>query len=263
MSIATLSRPLQRPRHLLRQALYVVGFPVFSLFSGRVGFTLFFRRQGRWYARTRGQTFPVRTPNLRVLEYFRHFVPRSGEVVFDVGGEFGLETELFARMVGPTGKVLVFECMPHHVAHLERLAAGLPAVEIVNVACWDKPCELKFHAGHTPGSNTAVPDARGQSGQALANAEGETFMVRADTLDNLWKRLHQGRPVDFLKMDIEGAEYEALAGATEMLQHTRRAVIAAYHIRDGVATAARVAEQMRAAGFQVRTDENLHVYAWR
>jgi hypothetical protein len=64
-------------------------------------------------------------------------------------------------------------------------------------------------------------------------------------------------------MDIEGAEYEALAGATEMLRHTRRAVIAAYHIRDGVRTANRVAEMLRTAGFTVEIGDNHHVYAKR
>jgi hypothetical protein len=64
-------------------------------------------------------------------------------------------------------------------------------------------------------------------------------------------------------MDIEGAEYEALEGAPAMLAQTRQAVIAAYHIRDGVPTAARVDAMLKAAGFRTRIDENLHVYAWR
>lgn len=64
-------------------------------------------------------------------------------------------------------------------------------------------------------------------------------------------------------MDIEGAEYEALEGATAMLAATRFAVIAAYHIRDGVTTAARVATMLKASGCKTRVDENFHVYAQR
>ena len=87
--------------------------------------------------------------------------------------------------------------------------------------------------------------------------------VKAERLDDLWKALHGLGQVDFLKMDIEGSEYEALEGAGEMLKHTRYAVIAAYHIRDGVPTAARVDRILRESGFVTRVDENNHVYAWR
>lgn len=259
-TIKSLLRHLPKP---IKSALYVVGFPFYSLFSDRFGFTVFFRRDGQWMARTRGQVFAVKEPGTIGLEYFRHFVARPGDVVFDVGGEFGYETEQFARLIGPTGKVLVFECLPEHVAHLKRLAAQFPAVKIIDTACWDSSGTLEFFVGNTPGSNTAIADAKGQHGQALASSGGTPLKVRADTLDNLWREHHGGGKVDFLKMDIEGAEYEALDGAREMLAHTRQAVIAAYHVRDGVPTAAQVEQRLRAAGFNVRTHENLHVYAWR
>lgn len=258
-ALRSILRRLPRP---VKRALYVAGFPLYSLVSDRFGFTLFFRRRGQWYARTRGQVFAVREPGTVVMEYFRHFITRPGDVVFDVGGEFGHETEQFAHLVGPTGKVLVFECLPDHVTHLKALAARFPAVRIIDTACWNRPGPLEFFVGNTPGSNTAIADAKGQHGQALAKSDGAILKVQADTLDNLWRQ-HHGGPVDFLKMDIEGAEYEALDGAHEMLAHTRQAVIAAYHIRDGVPTAAQVEQKLRAAGFRVRTDENLHVYAWR
>ena len=116
--------------------------------------------------------------------------------------------------------------------------------------------------GNTPGSNTAVPDAKGQRGQNLADTSN-MLVVQAQPLDVLWQQLHGGKTVDFLKMDIEGAEYEALEGATAMLAATRYAVIAAYHIRDGITTAARVDTMLKASGFKTRIDENFHVYAWR
>ena len=247
----------------LRMVAYVAAFPVYSLLSPRTGFTVFYRRAGLWYARSRGRSFRVMEPHLRALEYFRHFVPNSGAVVFDVGGELGFETAQFADFVGAAGKVFVFECLPDHVRRLERLAEQNPQVTVVNRACWNADTTLEFFLGNTAGSNTAVPDAQGQRGQSLANKEASVLLVKAQPLDQLWKELHGGRPVDFLKMDIEGAEYEALDGATEMLRATRFAVIAAYHIRDGIPTAERVNTVLKASGFNTRIEENLHVYAWR
>lgn len=246
----------------VKRAAYILAFPIYSLLSTRIGFTVFFKRDGAWYARSRGRTFRVVEPRLWTLEYFRHFVPAADAVVFDVGGELGFETAQFAELVGSGGKVMVFECMPDHVERLKRLAEKYPQIEVVNRACWNSETQLKFFLGNTPGSNTAVPDAKGQRGQNLADTSN-MLVVQAQPLDVLWQQLHGGKTVDFLKMDIEGAEYEALEGATAMLAATRYAVIAAYHIRDGITTAARVDTMLKASGFKTRIDENFHVYAWR
>ena len=240
----------------------MAAFPLYSLFSHKIGFTVFFKRHGDWHAFSRGRTFRVAEPQLWVLEYFRQFIPKPTSVVFDVGGELGVETAQFAELVGPSGKVYVFECLPEHVQRLQRLAETCPQIQVVNRACWNTETQLEFFVGNTPGSNTAVADAKGQRGQDLADVNN-VLLVQAQPLDTLWKELHGGQPVDFLKMDIEGAEYEALEGATEMLAATRFAVIAAYHIRDGTTTAARVQAMLKASGFKTRVDENHHVYAWR
>ena len=238
-------------------------FPLYSLFSRRIGFCIFYPTRSGWWAWTRGKHFPVREPRVAVLEYFRHFVPPVGGTVFDAGGELGFETRQFAGMVGPGGRVFVFECFPRHLEKLRAIAAENPQVTVIASACWNCQTELQFFTGHTPGSNTAVPEARGQVGQELANRKEGFIRVPAERLDVLWSRHAASRPVDFLKMDIEGAEIEALEGAPQLLQATLRVVVAAYHIRDGKPTAAAVAKLLQAAGFSVAIDENLHVYGQR
>lgn len=241
----------------------LIVFPIRSFFSQRVGFTVFFRRNGRWMARTRGVSFPIHKPRTEALEYYRHFVPEKGGVVFDCGGELGLECEQLSGMVGPEGKVFTFECLPEHALHLKEMAAKLGNVKVIERALWNKPQTLDFFRGNTAGSSSAVSGARGQNGQNLVNAGSEKYSVEADTLDNLWRQLVDADTVDFLKMDIEGAEYEALEGAKMMLQCTKKIVVAAYHLRDGVKTAGRVADMLKGHGFKVRVDENDHVYGVR
>ncbi|WP_010584633.1 FkbM family methyltransferase [Schlesneria paludicola] len=246
----------------IKHFAYACAFPVYSLFSRRIPFCAFYPTLSGWRVWMRGRTIDVVAPRVWVLEYFRHFMPKRGDTIFDVGGELGWETKQFSDLVGKSGKVYVFECLPEHLAGLRKIAEQRSNIEIIDRACWDQETELTFFIGHTPGSNTAVPDARGQRGQALADESKQTLVVRAETLDAMWKRLGQKR-VNFLKMDIEGAELEALVGAKELLDHVDYAVIAAYHIRDGVRTAERVATTLKAAGMHVRTDENHHVYASR
>ena len=247
----------------VKKAAYVLGFPIYSLINPRIGFTVFYRRHKVWYAYTRGRTIQVRDAALWTLEYFRQSIPQPGDTVFDVGGELGFETEQFAQLVGPSGKVYTFECLPDHVARLNEIAKRYPNVTVIERACWNKTTTIEFSVGRTPGSGTAVPDARGQVGQVLADPTKTKLVVQAATLDALWAEYANSVPIDFLKMDIEGAEYEAIEGAGELLKHTSRVVVAAYHIRDGVRTADRVAEILARNGFVAAIHENNHVYAYR
>ena len=246
-------------RQLARAGKYTLG----SLFSRWHRLAIFFPLSGGWRVWTHGRVIPVAHLHWDVLEYYRHFVPERDGLIMDVGGELGVETKQFSELAGSEGRVVVCECMPDHAERLRDIARERSNVTVVECACWDEEGEIDFFAGHTPGSNTAVVEARGQRGQILAKDASKPLRVKARTLDAVWREVAGGKPVDFLKMDIEGAEYEALAGAAEMLRATRRAVIAAYHIRDGIPTAARVGEMLRALGFSVRIDENLHVYAQR
>ena len=246
------------------KALFVtLGFPIYSLLNPRIGFTVFYPTTKGWRVYTRGRTIPVRGPALWTLEYYRQYVPLKGAIVFDVGGELGYETEQFSELVGSKGRVYTFECMPSHVAHLKSIAEKRKNVTVIESACWNTKTTLEFSVGKTPGSGTAVPEAKGQQGQSLADAHQPPIVVSANTLDSLWQEYANKTQIDFLKMDIEGAEYEAIEGGKKALEYTKVAVIAAYHIRDGVRTADRVAAQMANLGFKVRIDENHHVYCSR
>ena len=64
----------------------------------------------------------------------------------------------------------------------------------------------------------------------------ETVQVPLTTVDNIVRELHLSR-VDFIKMDIEGAEVRALHGAKETLQRFRpRLSIATEHNDDDAVT---------------------------
>ncbi len=212
---------------------------------------------------TRGKIISVKLLSLDSLEYYRHFVPASGSIVFDVGGELGVETEQLAKMVGTEGEVYCFECFPAHINGLKKLVDKYQQIKLIEKACWNCKDKLTFFVGSTPGSNTAVPEATGQRGQSLADFAQGSISVEAETLDYFWKTNAGGRPVDFLKMDIEGAEYEALEGAKELLKQTNKIIVAAYHIREGIRTAPKVSQMLEEVGFHVRTDENFHVYGVR
>jgi FkbM family methyltransferase len=193
----------------------------------KIGSRLLNLRIRSWIAALQGKFPPTKLAGFQESEYLRYFAPDEKSIVFDVGGEFGSEAIQFSRMVGTGGRVYVFECFPSHIEKLKRTADQTKNIVIVEKACWNSTADIVFYPGHTPGSNTAIPDCTGQRGQSLADMSADKLCVAADTLDNLWTELTDRKIVDFLKMDIEGAELEALEGAEELLKNTTKVVIAA------------------------------------
>jgi FkbM family methyltransferase len=132
-----------------------------------------------------------------------------GNRVADVGANIGYYTLAFAAAVGPTGAVESIEPMPENLETLERnvRANDLRQVRVHRcaVGAEDRPTRLQ------PGFNATV----NQSG---------TLEVPMRRLDSL---LPDG--VDLVKIDIEGYEGHALAGAQQLLSRSRPALFIELH----------------------------------
>jgi FkbM family methyltransferase len=156
----------------------------------------------------------------------RSVTVRDSDVVIDVGAHLGT----FTRVALQRGArvVVAVEPNPVNVICLERtfateIAAG--RVRLAKAAAWHSPGSLTFEFGDSS-----------QMGHVGASADAgvrtKSLAVRAVTLDRLVDELKLDR-VDFIKMDIEGAERHALAGATRLLAaHKPRLAICIYHTPD-------------------------------
>lgn len=143
-----------------------------------------------------------------------------GDVVIDGGSCHGDTALYFASLVGPGGRVLGFELAPDNLSVLRENLARNPAlaerIDVATEALWrssDETLSLEL-----AGPATHLTD--GASG-------GET--ARTVAIDDLVERKRL-ESVDFIKLDIEGAELDALRGAERTIQsfHPRLAV-AVYH----------------------------------
>lgn len=186
--------------------------------------------------------------------YFKLRVPRRNEVVVDAGAWTGHVTVVAARLVGPGGKVVAIE--PQKVmcdrlkSRLQRL--GLHTVTIVNSALFNRTSELALPAINSSGFN--VFDQR-------LNTE-KTELVTLRTLDEILSTLGVTQ-VDFIKMDIEGAEIEALSGMCSMLSSAHPFLaIASYHRREGATTSSRVEEILRSFNYSAKTGHPRHTTTW-
>jgi len=135
---------------------------------------------------------------------------RRGDVVADCGANNGFTGMLFARQVGPTGKVFGFEPSPVNL-EAARKNIELNAIqkfELVATALGATSGAVRFNPGFGNGSISR------------SSAE-ETITVPQTTLDDFFKT---GR-VDFLKIDVEGYELQVLRGATRLLRQRPKLAI--------------------------------------
>ncbi len=141
------------------------------------------------------------------------------EYFVDCGGFDGDTVFSFVKNVNSTyGHIYTFE---PDVANYEKLVTavkskGLQNIDTINAGCWSSATTLRFSSN----ANMAVI----VSGEADAD-----FSVPVTTIDETVG----DDPITFIKMDIEGAEYEALQGAARTItKNLPTLAICAYHKPD-------------------------------
>jgi FkbM family methyltransferase len=131
-------------------------------------------------------------------------VVKQGDVVLDIGSNIGFYSQLLSDLVGSTGKVHCFEPDRNNFARLQEALRGRTNVVLNNAAVSDTGGELTLYTSH----RTYAPEQYESS-----------YTVPAIRIDDY---LPAPATVNFIKMDIQGAEYLALKGMELLLQRSQR-----------------------------------------
>jgi FkbM family methyltransferase len=223
-------------------------------------------RDGCYHVRTEDGTCMRFSQNVYAafLEVTEGYLPapnwhlHPGMCVIDAGachGEFALYA---SHRVGPAGRVLAVE---PDTANCERMMdtfavnGGVPKnVSLIREGLWRDSREISLAGGQGLASRVAPPGAtRPEEG------EPRTVTIRTCSIPDLVRRHNLDR-LDFVKMDIEGSELEAVEGVLELLSALRpKFAIASYHQRDGRLTAGRLEEIFRSVGYRATTGYPRHL----
>lgn len=195
-----LGRLLRLPLRLVPRAAVV------SVLSGEL-------RGAKWIVGAANHGCWMGTYERRQCTLFRHLMS-EGSVLYDVGAHAGYYALIGSRLVGESGKVFAFEPLPRNLWYLRehiRLNAA-HNITVIDSAVCGKSCKMRFRTGSSVGGHI---DTSGD------------LVVNGVDLDGLSA---QGIPQpDFIKMDIEGAELEALSAAREVLMHKQPIVFLSTH----------------------------------
>lgn len=134
---------------------------------------------------------------------------RPGMTVLDIGANIGIYTEFLAGTVGATGQVIAFEPELRNFERLGKATRALPQVRVVRAAVGRRNGTLTLYVADDLNVDHRTYDA------------GDTTRRPVDvpvvSLDDF---LPADAPVDAVKMDIQGAELDALKGARRLLSQS-------------------------------------------
>lgn len=143
-------------------------------------------------------------------QYFEPFLNLQNEVFVDAGGFDGDTTEEFCKRYPDYKKVYIFEPSSTNIAKAKKRLANFREINFLELGISDMVGTLWFD-----------PDA----GSASSVSESGTCKIEVTTLDQQIEE-----PITFLKMDLEGWENNALAGARQhILNDHPKLAISVYH----------------------------------
>src|SRR6185437_8060371 len=188
--------------------------------------------------------------------YQSSYRPAEGDIVWDVGAYAGMTTFMFAKMVGPTGRVIAFE--PDDT-NFDFLLRNIELHKLENVV------PVKAAVSDETGTATFCMDGTMSAGLTKTLAHSDVQHSRTvETLspEDACARF-DGVP-QYIKMDIEGAELSVIAACKPLLQENPiHLAIESNHVVDGKYTAGPLEAIFSEIGYKAwSSDKYGQLFTW-
>jgi FkbM family methyltransferase len=187
---------------------------------------------------------------------------RPGDVVWDVGANVGLYSEMFCRWVGPKGHVVAFEPNPEPFAQIKQQIPDCSWLTLENVALGARAEVCNF----------IVTEGYSRNGHIDYGAQAATpgvfrVPIRVDTGDSVCEQI--GHAPNVVKIDVEGFEEDVLLGMDRLLlSPALRSVLLEVHFqalesRGQAVAPVRIEKFLKGKGFRIKWVDKNHLQADR
>mgnify|MGYP005820063657 CR=1 FL=1 len=160
------------------------------------------------------------------FDNYQHFYKvKPGDSVIDGGANVGVLSLLFSKKVQDQGHVYCFEPDNYNIEKLNSnftLNDHFGNFSIHSELMWNEETEINFQESGTVASS------------ALWFSGTDAIVKKKTTTLDAWDKRYQIQRLDFIKMDIEGAEIKAIEDCKAIIEKYKpNFAIASYHIVDG------------------------------
>ena len=187
-------------------------------------------------------------------------VVHEGFVAIDVGAHLGYYALILSRLVGSKGRVIAFEPLPSNFRILsENIELNrCTNVQLVNRAVSDR-------SGRSQ-ANLPTESDLPSSFSLLRKEAANSIAVDTVSLDDFFREWKG--PIDFIEIDVEGAEGMVLSGARKIIESHHPILLVEVHHFGALLESSRVPHQLIELGYELnwllKWEYTSHVLAtWR
>jgi len=142
-------------------------------------------------------------------------VIHSGFSIVEIGANQGYYTSLFQKLVGKNGTIHAFEPLPTTFELLEgSVRFDLPNIHLYNLGTFDTKGEFKFHLPKNDHGQATMSPHDCNSWKSREIEEVPCSVIKLDEFIPISSLTN----IDFIKIDVEGAELPSLQGAESILR---------------------------------------------
>ncbi|BAY33767.1 methyltransferase FkbM family protein [Nostoc carneum NIES-2107] len=166
-----------------------------------------------------GQALFIQSFETSEIEFVRQSL-KKGDIFLDVGANGGLYTVIAAKQIGHTGHVYAFEPGLRELSLLRHNIAvnNLSNVTVIEKAVSNQKGKTQFAISHDGAMNSFKVTNHPQ--QKIK----EWQTVEIISLDDFIQEFNVGK-INFIKIDVEGAEHLVLEGAKNILSHHKMIIL--------------------------------------
>jgi len=137
-----------------------------------------------------------------------------GNIVVDVGANIGLHTLNMARIVGKTGQVFAFEPDPSNFEILKKNVKinNYRNIILEQKAVGDKHGRTTLYQSDHPGKHRIFPQTEQAKSQVQVELTNLDNYFDSDMIDK----------INFIKIDVEGLEFNVLKGMKNILKNSKK-----------------------------------------
>ena len=158
------------------------------------------------------QTMVYTFEEIFIQQSYQFKTEKREPVILDIGGNIGLATLFFKRLY-PKSKITAFEPDKQTFKMLQaNIQKNFKGVNLINAALGARKGNIDFYSFE-------------QKGQANMSSKSPEHFTRINKVKQLPLSDYLNQPIDFLKMDIEGSETEAICSAKSKLRNVKEMVL--------------------------------------
>lgn len=182
---------------------------------------------------------------LFIEEIYKQNLPENATII-DCGSHIGLSV-IYLKHICPTAHITAFEPDENNFKLLAKNVASyqFTNVQLENKAIWVSNDDLYFSSGQDMSSHIELD----------SDDHSKDILVKAQRLKDLLNKR-----IDFLKIDIEGSEYEVLKDVKEDLGNVQNLFVEYHSTFDEAYKLSEILQIIIAAGFTYYLNEAVKVY---